>query len=141
MNFCELMTAAHDKGGHEDLMKMLEWWYEASDPALRKHVWAKLEKLAYRLSPEEAEHVVRNMKPRGQYWTMHQVREYLHSKGITEDCVNYYLAMNMAYNDYYATAQMFDLQNDTEFYFSIAKDFIQDVDAKPLKVEKYFSEV
>lgn len=31
-----------------------------------------------------------------------------------------------------------DLQDDPEFFFSLARDFIEDADAKPLKVEKYF---
>lgn len=140
MNFPELVTMAHDKGGHDDLMKALEWWYENSDTSLQKHICTKLEKLAYKITPEEAERIVKSMKPRGQYWSLKQVREYLHSKGVEDDCVNYYLAMNMAYNDYYGTAQLFGLQNDVEFYYSIAREFINDADAKPFKVEKYFTE-
>ena len=41
-------------------------------------------------------------------------------------------------NDYYDTAKVFGLQNDAEFYLNLAKDFIEDPAAKPLKVEKYF---
>ena len=36
------------------------------------------------------------------------------------------------------TAVMVGMQNDDEFYFSLACDFINDPDAKPFKVEKYF---
>ena len=46
--------------------------------------------------------------------------------------------MNMIYNDYCDTAKLYNLQNDPEFFFSLARDFIEDPDAKPLKVEKYF---
>ena len=41
-------------------------------------------------------------------------------------------------NDCYDTTKVFGLQDDAEFYFNPAKDFIEDPDAKPLKVEKYF---
>ena len=41
-------------------------------------------------------------------------------------------------NDYYDTAKVFGLQDDAECYFNLAEDFIEDPDAKPLKVEKYF---
>lgn len=74
------------------------------------------------------------MRPAGQHWTHKQVKEYLATKGITD----YYLVMNMVFNDYQKTAQLFNLQNDVEFYFSLARDFIEDVDAKPFKVERYF---
>lgn len=49
-----------------------------------------------------------------------------------------FYGISMVYNDYYDTAKTFGLQNDPEFYFSLAKDFIDDPNAKPLKVEKYF---
>lgn len=67
-----------------------------------------------------------------------QVKEYLATKGITDKLTDYYLVMNMVYNDYQRTAQTFGLQSDVEFYFSLARDFIEDVDAKPFKIERYF---
>lgn len=44
----------------------------------------------------------------------------------------------MVYNDFMNTARAYGMQNDVDFFFSLAKDFIEDPDAKPLKVEKYF---
>ena len=139
MDFPALVTAAHDKGGHDDLMGVLEWWYENTDPTTRKYVCEKLEKLAYKITPMEAEQIVKSMKPRGQHWTLKQIKEYLAGKGITENYTDYYLVMNMAYNDYFATAKLFGLQSDPEFFYSLAKDFIEDADAKPFKIEKYFA--
>ena len=46
--------------------------------------------------------------------------------------------MNMAYNDYRKTAEKFNLEDDVNFYFCIAHDFIEDPDAKEFKVELYF---
>lgn len=138
--FKELVHMAHDKSGDEELLNMMQWWYEASDTRIKSEVCEKLKHLAYRIPLEEAEHIVRAMRPRGQYWTHKQIKDYLSTKGITSGCVDYYLAMNMAYNDFYYTAQTFGLQNDVDFYYSLAKDFIEDPDAKPFKVERYFSE-
>ena len=36
------------------------------------------------------------------------------------------------------TASMVGMQNDENFFLSLACDFINDPDAKPFKVEKYF---
>lgn len=85
---------------------------------------------------EEVE--VFRMRSRGQHWSYNQVKDFVESHGIKSDWTNWYLVLNMCYNDYYDTAKAFDLQDDPEFFFSLARDFIEDADAKPLKVEKYF---
>ena len=82
--------------------------------------------------------IVRAMRPKGQYWSYTQVYDLVKSKGVTGDWVNWYLVMNMVYNDFCATAKHFGLHNDVEFFYHLAKDFIEDPDAKPMKVEKYF---
>lgn len=43
--------------------------------------------------------------------------------------------MNMYYNDSHDTAEMVGRGEDPEFYFSLAKDFINDIDGKDFKVE------
>lgn len=87
----------------------------------------KLECLAYKIPKDEAENIVRRMTPKGQYWTFNQAKEFAQNHGVTHD---WYLVLNMVYNDYYDTAKTFELQNDPEFYFSLAKDFIDDPDAR-----------
>lgn len=139
MDLHNLISAIHDKGYQDKLLCILDWWYENSDLSLRKAICNKLEELAYKITQADAEQIVRAMKPRGQNWSVQQICEYLEAKGITDECTEYYLVMNMAYNDYYATAKTFDLQDDPEFFFSIARDFIEDVDARPYKVAKYFA--
>ena len=62
------------------------------------------------------------------------------SKGIEDKYVIWYLVMNMTYNDYRNTASLVDMSEDEEFYFSLSKDFIDDIDGKPFKVERYFGE-
>lgn len=138
MDMKHLITKVHDKAGDEELMNILLWWYDMSDMRTQQAVADKMQQVAFRISPAEAEAYVKAMRPTGQHWTHKQVQEYLATKGITECITYYYLVMNMVYNDYQKTAQLFNLQSDVEFYFSLARDFIEDVDAKPFKVERYF---
>lgn len=98
-----------------------------------------LECLVYKIELPEAETIVHSMKPRGQMWTYEQIKKYVEGKGIVDKFVDWYLVMNMCYNDYYNTAKMYGLQNEVDFYFNLAKDFIEDPDAEPHKVAKYFS--
>lgn len=138
----ELVKKAMDKGEEEELWdigdKMAEK-LKKKHPEMYDEFMQELECLAYKIPVEEAEEIVRDMRPKGQYWTMSQVKEIIKSEGInTDDLVNWYLVMNMVYNDYCDTAKAYGLQGDEKFFFSLAKDFIDDPDAKPFKVEKYF---
>lgn len=139
--YCELMTKLLDKGVEDEVWTISEDMLNKlarKDPMLFEEYIDKLEHLAYRIPKDEAERIVRAMRPKGQYWSYTQVMDLVRSKGVTGDCVNWYLVMNMVYNDYCATAKHFGLQNDVEFFYHLAKDFIEDPDAKPMKVEKYF---
>ena len=139
--YCELMTKLIDKGVGDEVWTISEDMLNKlarKDPMMFDEYIDKLEHLAYRIPKEEAERIVRAMRPKGQYWSYTQVMDLVKSKGVTGDWVNWYLVMNMVYNDFCATAKHFGLQNDVEFFYHLAKDFIEDPDAKPMKVEKYF---
>jgi hypothetical protein len=139
--YCELMTKLIDKGVGDEVWTISEDMLNKlarKDPMMFDEYIDKLEHLAYRIPKEEAERIVRAMRPKGQYWSYTQVYDLVKSKGVTGDWVNWYLVMNMVYNDFCATAKHFGLQNDVEFFYHLAKDFIEDPDAKPMKVEKYF---
>ena len=139
--YCELMTKLIDKGVGDEVWTISEDMLNKlsrKDPMMFDEYIDKLERLAYRIPKDEAERIVRAMRPKGQYWSYTQVMDLVRSKGVTSDWVNWYLVMNMVYNDFCATAKHFGLQNDVEFFYHLAKDFIEDPDAKPMKVEKYF---
>ena len=139
--YCDLMTKVLDKGVDDEVWTVSEDMLNKlsrKDPALYNEFIEQLEHLAYRIPKDEAEQIVRNMRPKGQYWTYSQVMDLVKSKGITGDWINWYLVMNMVYTDFCGTAKAYGMQNDTEFYYHLAKDFIEDPDAKPMKVEKYF---
>lgn len=141
--YCELMTKLLDKGVEDEIWTISEDMLNKlarKDPALYSSYIDQLEQLAYRIPKEEAERIVRAMRPKGQYWTYTQVVDLVKPKGVTGDWTSWYLVMNMMYNDYCNTAKMYGLQNDVDFFYHLAKDFIEDPDAKPMKVEKYFLE-
>lgn len=139
--FLDLAKMAVDKGQHDDVRLLVDELVvkvEKLDTKTYQAFVDSLEGITYRISQDEATSIVRNMQPRGQNWSYEQVKEFVNSRGIETNCVSWYLVMNMVFNDYFDTAKMFGLQNDAEFYFSLAKDFIEDPDAKPYKIEKYF---
>jgi hypothetical protein len=107
-------------------------------PEVYKETMYCLEEIAYRITPEEARQIVKGMRPYGQKWDYDTIKAFLATKGITAVC-KYYLCMNMYYNDSHDTAEMVGRGEDPEFYFSLAKDFINDIDGKDFKVEKYFT--
>lgn len=139
----ELVMMAIDKGEAEEAWRLADQLVEKihdKHPDLYDDLIEDLEHLAYKITQEDAEQIVRAMRPKGQYWSLQQIRDFLRSKGITSNYVTWYLVMNMCYNDYYNTAKAYNLQGDDEFFYMLAKDFIEDSDAKPLKVEKYFQD-
>lgn len=99
----------------------------------------ELDCLAYTFTPEEAKQTVQRMAPYGEHWSMDKIKSYLHGRGIEEpDCIHYYVVMNMMYNDYFQTASAYGLNDNPDFYYDLAKNFIEDVDGVDFKVEKYF---
>lgn len=140
-HYCDLITRAVDKGEGAEAWKVAEDMMTKlarKAPDLYDETMHELEKLAYKITRPEAEQIVRNMHPKGQCWSFDQVASMVKSKGVSGCMVHWYLVMNMVYNDYWNTAKMYDLHNDEDFFFSLAKDFIEDPDAGDLKVEMYF---
>lgn len=111
---------------------------KALDPDCYATTMDKLGKMAYCISEDKAREIVRSMRPYGEKWTIDTVTDFARSKGILEGFTEWYLTMNMAYNDYHGTGAMVGLAEDTEFYYSLAREFITDEDGKKFKVEKYF---
>lgn len=143
MNYKKLIHELREKKETpwEEVNEINEKAYECLKkyaPTEYQNLKESLENLAYRIELPEAEEIVHNMRPKGQMWTYNQVKDYVCSKGAVDDFIAWYMTMNMVYNDYYNTAKAYGIQNDAEFYFSLARDFITDPDAKPHKVEKYF---
>lgn len=110
------------------------------DPMYYNDIMNELEDMYYSINEADAIEIVRSMRDKGEVWSIDVIENYLSSKGITDNIVRWYLVMNMVANDFSDTANTFIGGDKTEFFFSLAKDFITDRDAKPHKVEKYFRE-
>lgn len=98
----------------------------------------ELEGMLYMYTMPEAEEIVRNMRPYGEMWDSEQITDYVTSKGITCNYIEWYMVMNMMRNDFDKTANIFGHQDDMDFFYNLADDFINDIDGKPYKVGKYF---
>jgi hypothetical protein len=117
-----------------DLMNDLE---KVNKPLLEKYENVVDEKL-YHIDETEAQHIVKNMKPYGEVYSLADIKDIITRAQISEDhIIKYYLCMNMFYNDYktYPESRRLDIK---DFCFEMSKLFINDVDAPKYKVENYF---
>ena len=117
---------------------MLEDLEKESHPLAEKYDDLICEMLYY-IDDQEAEHIVKNMKPYGEVYSIENIESTLEKNGINhENTIDYYLDMNMFYNDFkaYPESKRLDVN---EFCFEMSKMFINDIDAPKHKTEKYFS--
>lgn len=97
-----------------------------------------IDDIMYDISDTDATKIVRSFKPYGEVFSMNDITEMLQRLQVsTKYCVDYYLCMNMFYNDYklYAEAKRLDVK---DFCYEMSKLFINDIDAPKHKVAKYF---
>ncbi len=128
------LSKASLEGVIRNIMEDLE---NDKSPLLNKYEDLICEMLYY-IDEDEAISIVSKMKPYGEYYTMETVEDTLNTASIDyDDLVEYYLCMNMFYNDFkaYPEAKRLDIN---EFCLMMSKHFINDVDAPKYKVEKYF---
>lgn len=94
----------------------------------------------YHFSTEQSEHIVKEMKPYGQVFPLEHCKNIIEEHLTEYDYLKYYLVMNMYANDSRTVADTLEVPLD-RFCYMMAKTFINDIDAAPYKVEKYFTEV
>lgn len=143
MDIKTISDTIYNGGDRAKKEKMDEVYYKMAD-CLKDYnkewydkFYEEAEDIIYEIADEHARQIVGVMQPYGQRWSMEEVEDILHSKGIMGHTKCYYLVMNMMYNDYSRTARQYNL-DVPEFYFDLSYDFINDTDAKKHKVEKYF---
>ncbi len=76
----------------------------------------------------------------GPHWTIEQTKQVQAQQGIDCDPVEFYLAINMMYSDYVKVAKKLGV-NKVDFYACMAKAFLDDKDAGPDKLGRYFEYV
>lgn len=121
----------------EDLEDVLCEILEVSDDSrFRDFIDDKI----YHFTKEHAMHIVRNMKPHGQVFSLEQCKNIVTESLKEYEYLQYYLCINMYANDAMSVAEAAGMPLD-KFCYHMAKSFINDIDAGPHKVEKYFTEV
>ena len=89
------------------------------------------------LTKEQAEEYVSHMTNKdgstGEHWNLEQVKAYVQSHPEYSDLniLDFYVAINMMYSDYYKPNYV------TDNYASMARDFVADKDAPANKVVRY----
>ena len=77
---------------------------------------------------------------KGAHWNMDQTKQVMEQRGIQCDPVEFYIAINMMYSDYYPVAKKLNV-NSVDFYADMARAFLEDKDAGKDKLAKYFAYV
>lgn len=143
MELREISDSIYHGKSTEKKKEMNAVYYESAEfiknnfPQKYQEMLQKAEQIAYQIGAEEAAEIVQKMRPHGQKWTREEIAAYLREKGIENHITDYYLVMNMMINDYSRTARMYG-QDNADFYFNLTYDFINDEDAPPGKVARYF---
>lgn len=73
----------------------------------------------------------------GAHWPMEKTEEIRRQRGVAAAPLEWWVAMNMMYSDYCMAAEKLGT-NSAEFYACMAKAFLDDKDAQPDKLSKYY---
>lgn len=73
----------------------------------------------------------------GPHWSLEQTKQVAAQKGVDCDPLEFWVAMNMVYSDYFGVAKKFNI-NNTDFYVELAKAFLDDKDAGKDKLARYY---
>ena len=74
---------------------------------------------------------------KGAHWSYEQITQLMPQKNIECDPAEFYAAVNMMYSDYCKVAKQYNI-NTVDFYFAMAKAFLDDEDAEENKIGKYY---
>jgi hypothetical protein len=97
-----------------------------------------------KLDEETAHEWMENLRnedgTKGPHWTKEQTTQVMKQKGIDCDPVEFWVAMNAMYSDYFNVAKKMNV-NNIDFYTHMAKAFIDDKDAGEGKLMRYYEAV
>lgn len=73
----------------------------------------------------------------GPHWTMEQAKQIMQQQKIDCNPVEFFVALNMVYSDYYKAAKSRNCST-VELYAAMAEAFLDDKDAQPEKLSRYY---
>lgn len=76
----------------------------------------------------------------GPHWTMEQSKQIMQQQKIDCDPVEFFVALNMMYSDYYKAAKTRNCST-VELYAAMAEAFLDDKDAQPEKLSRYYEHI
>ena len=74
---------------------------------------------------------------KGPHWTKDQTTQVLKQKNLDCDPLEFWVAINAMYSDYFNVAKKANV-NNIDFYVNMAKAFLDDKDATPGKLAAYY---
>lgn len=77
---------------------------------------------------------------KGPHWTKEQTTQLMKQKNIDCDPLEFWVAMNAMYSDYFSVAKKSNV-NNVDFYVNMAKAFLDDKDAIDGKLAAYYEYV
>ncbi len=137
----EYMTHIIKKGKLEDMETIEEFFYKllckvhTTDPHMADWIISEMKEMVMGkvLTVDEAKHWVAHMQPCGEHWTMEQTTSVKKVKGYTYSNIDWYVVMNMMYNDYNDIVK----ENDA-LVIKMACDWLSDTDAVDCKLYHYY---
>lgn len=76
----------------------------------------------------------------GPHWTMEQSKQIMQQQKIDCDPIEFFVALNMMYSDYYKAAKARNCST-VELYAAMAEAFLDDKDAQPEKLSRYYEHI
>lgn len=121
---CRVAKYADEQNTDEDT----EDFEDDADPAFNSQMAAEWTK---GMENEDGTH--------GPHWTMEQTDKVMSQRGVKCDPVQFWVTMNMIYSDYCRVFQKYGVGDKIDFYADMAKAFLDDKDAMPDKLARYYA--
>ena len=74
----------------------------------------------------------------GPHWTMEQAKRIMAQRNISLDPTEFWIAINLIYSDFSPVAKKHGVGSNLDFYVDMAKAFLNDKDAGPNKIARYY---
>jgi len=98
-----------------------------------------------RFTKETAEEWVRSMEnedgTKGAHWTIEQVKQVMAQRGVNLDPVQFWVSLNAIYSDFGKVLKKHGIGDKIDLYVDLAKAFMEDKDAQPDKLARYYQYV
>lgn len=96
-------------------------------------------------STETAKAWTRKMKnadgTQGPHWTLEQAKQIMAQRKLNLSPPAFWAALNSMYSDYSTVAKKHGLGGSLDFYVDMAKAFLDDQDAQPDKIARYYEHI